>query len=279
MKQVLAILLFFLMVTPALAADQKESTYDSVMRTNTLRCGYVVWPPEFSKDPNTGKMSGMAYDIVMELARRLSLKIEWTEEVNFGNMIEGLNQDRYNMVCFTSYRESNHMRFVNFSNPVYYTGSGVFVRADDARFDGRDYAVFNDPKIIISTMDGEMSAIIADDQFPKAKTTALPQNSDFASLLLNVANGKADVTFADIAAARKFMMENPGQLKDISAGNPIRLWSHGFIYKKGDYDWSQTVNLVLAEMQEQGFTGRVLTKYKDYQGAFLPVAKPYEASK
>ena len=31
----------------------KESAYDRVLRTGVLKCGYSVWPPYYTQDPNT----------------------------------------------------------------------------------------------------------------------------------------------------------------------------------------------------------------------------------
>lgn len=52
-----------LMAFPAFAAE-KESSYDRVMRTRTLRCGYGIFQPMIMKDPNTRKISGIFVDIM-----------------------------------------------------------------------------------------------------------------------------------------------------------------------------------------------------------------------
>lgn len=271
---ILTFLLLFL-TCPAIA-QEKENVFDRVMRTGTIRCAYVVWPPEFTIDPNTGEMSGIAYDLTMELARRLDLKVEWAEEVNFANMAEGLAADRYDMVCFSTYRQSARVKRADYTAAFYYSGTGVFVRTDDHRFDGKAYEVFNDPSVTISTIDGEMSQIIASGQFPKAKTFSIPQNSDFASLLLNVANKKADVTFANQIAAKRFRLSNPGLIRDIAGNKPLRVFSHGFVIKKGELVWGKTLDQVIAEMQDQGFIERTLQKYDEADNpVFFPVAKPY----
>lgn len=43
----------------------KETAFERIMRTGTMRCGYVVWAPYLSVDPKTGQMGGVAYDYTM----------------------------------------------------------------------------------------------------------------------------------------------------------------------------------------------------------------------
>lgn len=75
------------------------STYDRVISTGTIRCGYIPYPPGSFKDPNTGKLTGVFVETMEEAARRLDLKVQWTEEVGWATMIEGLQTNRYDMVC------------------------------------------------------------------------------------------------------------------------------------------------------------------------------------
>ncbi|HOO50986.1 MAG TPA: hypothetical protein PLK94_06835, partial [Alphaproteobacteria bacterium] len=76
---------------PVVAAENaKETAYERVIRTGTLRCGYLTYPPLLMKDLKTGEMSGVAHDIMTEIGKRLSLDIEWTEEVGTDVMLQGI---------------------------------------------------------------------------------------------------------------------------------------------------------------------------------------------
>lgn len=57
MKRLLLALALLILALPAAAETGKESAYECVMRTGTLRCGYILLPPEMNKDPNTGALS------------------------------------------------------------------------------------------------------------------------------------------------------------------------------------------------------------------------------
>ena len=119
-------------------------------------------------------------------------------------MIEGLNTGRYDLVPCALWPTTARARYATFSQPLFYSGVGVYVRADDNRFAG-NLSRINDPSVKIATIDGEMAAAIAKTDFPRATEVALPQLSEIATMLLNVKEGKADVTFVEKYFAYEFM--------------------------------------------------------------------------
>jgi Bacterial extracellular solute-binding proteins, family 3 len=68
---------------------EAKSVYSRVIESGKIRCGYIPYEPGLIKDPNTGKFSGIMHDTMEEIAKSLNLKVEWTEEVGWGTMIEG----------------------------------------------------------------------------------------------------------------------------------------------------------------------------------------------
>jgi polar amino acid transport system substrate-binding protein len=245
------------------------------MLTKTLRCAYIILPPEFTKDANTGKLMGFSYDAAEELGKRMHWKIDWVEEVNFGTMSEGFKTDRYDAICFSLYRYSPFAAIFEYSVPMFYSGTGVYVRADDHRFDN-NLAAINDENVKVATMDAEMSQFVARDDFPKAKTVSLPQNSEMTQMMLMVETNKADVTFINNTNAGLYLQANPGKLRDIAADQPVRLFSHGFAFKKGELELLTTVNYVFEEMLNDGTMNKIVMAHEKIPGNFLFVAKPYQ---
>src|SRR5258708_19158322 len=67
--------------------SSKTSTlYDTVVSSGRLRCGYTIDPPGCLKNPNTGKLSGIGIETIELIGKHLGLKVEWTEEVDWGTM-------------------------------------------------------------------------------------------------------------------------------------------------------------------------------------------------
>jgi len=261
---------------PALAAENtKETAYDRVIRTGTLRCGYIILPPETVKDVNTGKLSGIAFDITEEVAKRLGVKVDWVEEVNFSTMTEGLNSNRFDAVCFSLYRYSIGAKYADFSTPLFYSKTGIYVREDDHRFD-KDFSLINNKDVTIATVDGEMSHYIAQDDFPNAQTFSMPQSTDLSQMMVSVETKKADVTFLNGIVAKGYLDANPGKIRDISGDTPLRVYSHGLMFAKGQYDLVKTIDLILAEMHDHGAIEKILNRYDPSGKTYLRVSKPYE---
>jgi ABC-type amino acid transport substrate-binding protein len=148
------------------------------------------------------------------------------------------------------------------------------VRANDTRFD-KDLSKLNDSKITLSIMDGTTLAVIAEQDFPNAKTLGVPQMSPLSDLLLNVSSGKADAVAIDNYLAKDFVAKNPGTLKDITPKNPVRVYPNGFIIKRDEFAFKQMIDAALLEMLYSGWVDATITKYEKYSHTFYRTVKPY----
>ncbi|HNQ91848.1 MAG TPA: ABC transporter substrate-binding protein [Alphaproteobacteria bacterium] len=280
MKKLLILFALISFAIPALAQDAKESTYKRVIRTKTIRCGYVVLPPHIIKDQNTGQMSGIIYDVMESAAKILDLRIDWSEEVGFANMDPGLQNGRYDAICFGYWQNPYQAKlgYIGFSTPLYYMPVGAFVRADDTRFD-KDIMAINDPSIRISSSDGMIAGMIAAQDFPKAQVVSLPNLTDITDNLMNVATGKADVTFLAFRDGFRFEEMNPGEIKNAAATQPVRVFASTIAFPQADHQFEIMLNTAFMQLINGGMMDRILKKYEEYPGAVLPVAKPYEIQK
>src|SRR5471030_950544 len=77
-------------VMPAAAADllQKEEIKVAMMPN---------YPPLEFKDPATGQLTGMDYDLGMEIGKRLNRKISW-QEIGFEQMVNAIATKRIDMI-------------------------------------------------------------------------------------------------------------------------------------------------------------------------------------
>lgn len=257
--------------------EKSQSAFERVRETRTLRCGYVIIPPEFARDANSGKFSGFSFDVAEELGRRLHWKIEWTQETNFGTMSEDLKANRFDALCFSLYRYSPIAGEFDYSVPMFYTGTNIYVRANDHRFDGR-IAAINNPNVTIAAIDAEMSQFIARDDFPLAKTYSMPQNTSLSEMMLAVQSQKADVAINNASVAAPYLLANPGALRELPLKKPIRIFSHGFAVKKGETELISTINTVFEEMHNDGTMGKFIAAHEKIPGTFLRVAQPYRTN-
>lgn len=227
-------------------------------------------------DPNTKQKSGIFFDIVNAAAAKLGLKVDWTEEVGYGEMIQGLNARRYDIVGSGVWINAARGKDADFTIPAYYDAVMPFVRQDDNRFD-QNLSILNSPQFTISTMDGELGAAIAQTTFPAAKTLQLPQTADFTQMILNVINHKADVVFLALAAARDFQAANPGTIKAVRPSQPIQVFPVAIMLPKGQYDLQSSLDYAITEMLTDGEIEAILQKYEKVPGSFVRSALPYQA--
>lgn len=256
------------------AAEPRSGAFSRVIADDTLRCGYIVYPPQLSKDPNTGALSGIAFDIVERIGKDLSLKIKWIEEVGAGSWQEGLKTGRFDMLCNPAWATTPRARIVAFSTPVFYTAVNAYARADDTRFD-KGLAVANSPAMTIATIDGSTSAAIAAEDFPLAKLDSLPDLTDFSQLLLEVQTRKADLAFSEASQFHIFDDHNQGKLRNVTPECPVRLIANAFFVAGDELRLLGMINTALANLHYSGFIDKVLDKYETRSGTWRRVAMPY----
>jgi ABC-type amino acid transport substrate-binding protein len=160
------------------------------------------------------------------------------------------------------------------TRPLFYSRTNIYVRADDARFDGHADAI-NDPAVRIATVDGEMAELIAKERFPKAQIVSLPQTTDLSQMLLSVATGKADVALVNDVVASGYLKANPGQIKTVATDRPLRVFSHGLAVGATETELGNLLDAALNEMDEQGILDRLLTEHELLPDSYLRVAPPY----
>ena len=254
---------------------QKESVYDPIIRTGVIRAAYITYPPAVIKDTTTGKLSGTFVDILEEVAKNLGVKVEWTEEVGWGAQIEGLNADRYDIVGSPVWANPNRGKLTTMSIPVYYSGIGVWVRANDNRFDS-DLSKINMPDVRIGTIDGETGDLIARTSFPNAQRVSSPQLTDISQKFLDVQTGKADVIFAEPFFGFEFLKNNPGTVKNIAAAKPIQVLGNCYMFKANEFQMKGMLDVAIENLQNSGYVDRVINKYEPFPGTFYRVADPYK---
>jgi polar amino acid transport system substrate-binding protein len=247
------------------------------MQQGKIRCGYVLYTPGCLKDPNTGKLSGIGIDTLELVAKNLGLRVEWTEEVGWGSMIEGLQTSRYDMVATPVWTNANRARLADFSNSLFYSPIFAYIKRGDKRFSGQDLDKINSDRYSIATIDGETAEIIAREDFPKAKTVSLPQLTDLSQLVLTVSSGKADVTFMEPASAADFIKHNPNAVEALNTQRPIRVFPNCWMFKRGQMEFKNMIDTALNQLINSGTVDKIIGKYEPAPHTLFRDALPYQA--
>lgn len=255
--------------------SSKDCLYDRVMASGKIRCGYFLFPPYSIKDPQTGKLSGIFVDTIEEAAKNLGLSVEWSEEVGYGSMVEGIKTGRYDLVPSGVWPNANRARYADFSVPLFYSGIVVYARADDNRFNS-NFKAINAKTVTISTIDGTVQDAMAHKDFPEAKVLSHPEMSDASQILLDVTSHKADVTFIEPGLAAIFLKSHPGSVKDVSPAKPLGVVGNTMMFKLGEPSFKSMLNTALSELINTGVVDKLIDKYEPGRGAYYRVSRPYD---
>jgi len=256
----------------------KQSLYDRVIRSGKIRCAYLIYPPGCLKEPNTGKLSGIGVEAIELVAKKLGLQIEWVEEIGWGTMLEGLNTRRYDLIATPVWTNAHRAKLVSFSKPLFYSPVFVFARKGDKKFKNH-WEQINSANVKIATIDGGTVEVIAEADFPKAGRLSMPELTDVSQLLLNVGSGKADITFAESTVADRYLHNNPGTIENINPQKPIRVFSSGWIFSRGEFEFKEMLDTVLDEVINSGAMDKIISKYEKAPNEVYRVALPYKLPK
>ncbi len=255
----IAVAALVISLTGSKATQPSVSVADNVITNNEIRIGYIVYPPLLSKDPSTGQLSGISYDLIEAAAQKLSLKTNWVEEVGWGSALEGLKTKRYDMLGTQMWPNSARAREAVFSAAPMDSVLYAYVKSGDKRFSD-DLSKLNSDQYTIGAVDGELAVFIAREDYPKAKVNMLPQLASYSESFLNIVNGKADVVFVEPSAANDFLKSNSGTIERASE-NPVRRYGLSFAFARGEESMASMWNVAVSEMVKDGTVARTLAKY------------------
>lgn len=259
----------------ATSATHKETAFERVMRTGTLRCGYYVFAPVTIRDPNTGKMSGFSVDMMESIAKRAGLKLEWSEEVTFGNWIPALQSKRFDVVCTPMWPEIPMAKAVAFTDPMFFASIFPLVRTSDNRFKN-DISRLNQPDVTFLTQDGNTTDLLARETFPKAKFYTVSSMTSGGEFYQSILANKADVVLTDNNALAQFKKMNGKALRLMDTDRPVKLQSFTLVVERNEMLLKDFLDQAIREMNNSGEIDRLLRKWEAEPGhTFLRVAQPF----
>ncbi|TAH33121.1 MAG: amino acid ABC transporter substrate-binding protein [Alphaproteobacteria bacterium] len=248
-----------------------EAVFQRVAATKTIRCGYFTWPPYITKDPNTGKLSGINYDIMEAIGKNLGLKIEWAAaEVGVGDAAAALEADKFDVMCASIWVSPGRGRAMTFTNPTFYSDVFAFARADDTRFDG-DLGKANNSSIRVVGIDGDYSADMALEKLPNATPVLLPSISSGSELMLQLASNKADIFFSDKGLVNDFAKTNPGKIRLVEGVGMVRVYGESLAVRLGEYKLRDLINISILQLTNDGVIEKIVRQYaKKYDADMNP---------
>lgn len=265
---ILYLVLFALYAGYALRGPQPEqigaqaATIDAfakVQASKTLRCGYIEWPPYLMRDPNTNALSGFTYDLASKMAENLGWKVDWVMPVLLGQEDAAMQSGGIDAICGAQVPiNPRQALFLDHSQPYGLLPAFAYVRYDAAE---ASLSALNDPKITVTTMDGDISPILRQNFLPITKEHALPNNIDPKQMSLDVMYRKADVALLDAPSFINFDKAYPNKLRRIESA-PLAIYPMVISVAKGEARLQKTISDTIAYMHNSGQIAKIFSDYK-----------------
>jgi ABC-type amino acid transport substrate-binding protein len=266
----------FILTQPKLTAGKGETAYERVIRTGVLRCAYGLWEPAVMRDPNSGQISGIVYDIMQEIGKSLDLKVEYTLEVPWDSIGIALQTHKVDAHCAGIWATPARGRVMAFSHPLFFSQTVAVARSGDHRFDFNLDRI-NQPDVTVALSDDDITTEIYRHDFPRAKKYELAQFSPPEELLLAVATKKADIAISALARIQTFEKSYPGKVRAIPTKKPLRVYPDTVAVNIDEEELLHVLNTAIDQMIDSGEVDRLVAKYRaKYNMDFLiPVSRPY----
>lgn len=256
-------------------AQSTLSVYERVVKDSVIRCGYTIYPPGCIKD-SSGKLVGVFVETLEKAAADLGLRVQWVEEVGWETQIQGLENDRYDMMGSSVWSNPKRAKLTSLSVPLYFSPIGIYVRSEDARFNNvTDWTVLNDAQYKISVVDGGTGDVIRKNRFSNATAISLPENTDFGTSFLDVVNKKADFLLMEPYQASKFIQSNGFKVKNIATSQPLYIFGNSYMFKRNQGEFEHMINTEIQNLINNGYVDDLLAKYEKFPNSFLRVQRSY----
>jgi ABC-type amino acid transport substrate-binding protein len=258
---------------PVIAA---ETSYERVIRTGTLRCGYEYWDGGLMRDDTTGQLSGPWVEIMDSMGKALALKIEWTSQVGYSDVGAALKANKIDAFCNGIWTSAAKAKEISFSTPLAYNALEAFVRGDDHRFDD-NLALLDDPGVKLAVIEADNSDFIAQQDFPKAQKDSLGSlNGTDSTLLMDVMTGKADATFTIAGLWHEFEKTNPGKIRRAAPDRKLRVFGLAIAVNNDDPRMLTMIDAGVQETQNSGFLDKILDQAnQQWPEMYIKALKPY----
>jgi len=232
------------------APRQAAGIIQTIDKKGILRAGYGVFPPYSQEDPSTGKVSGVAVDIVEEIARQIGAKVEW-KRFNWNTMAADLKRGEYDVLADAVFQTPARGREFLFTEPYAYFAIGIgVVKRGDNRF--ANFDEINDPSITVAVGQGFAEETFVKARAPEAKLLSIPSSADTALPINAVVAGRADIAVVNLEDAKRFVGANPADLRIIWDDNPPAYVPAGFALRFSDFAGKQFLDVALRNLRTTG---------------------------
>lgn len=236
------------------AGAQEKSDLQIVRDRGAVRIGAVHAPPYYSKDPATGKWSGLVPEIADLVFSKIGIKIEYVE-TQWGTAVAGLQSDKFDLIG--AYNATPERALViDFTRPLGYLLIGVVTLKDDAD-KWKTWRGLDKNTTRISAIDGAGATKAAEVMLKNVKWIRTASND---AMLLELESGRSDVVLSNHLTISKYI-EARRKGRMVIPEPPLRQPTSFGLRKHASKDLRDWLNVALAFYEADGSLEAIWQKY------------------
>lgn len=243
----IVLLLMAVMMLPVVRAE--AGCLEDISARGVIRIGTTGdYIPMSYLNPQTGEYEGIDAELSQLIADSLGVKIQYVP-TTWPTLAADTQAGKFDIAICGISRNYNRARTMAMSDAY---GEGIFgktilCRAKDAnRF--QSLADIDRPEVCVMINPGGTNEKFAHANLKQAKIIVYNDNADIPR---QIAEGKADIMITETVEAAHYVRMDKrlaAPLKD----TPFTRHSCGILMKKGDQEWLNYINFVLAELKMDG---------------------------
>ncbi len=251
-------------------AGDGDKTYNRVMKSGTLRCGYTIWPDALEADAEGKPVSGYYLDIMRKVGGELGVSVQWVHETAWEKVGDELRDGTIDMHCGHVCVDAVTKKHLWWSLPFVHVPDYVFVKVSNDRFS--EISDLNNKSVTIAVIKNSAMDNAAKFYFRKARILYV---KDLNELYEAVAEGRADASFAALHVIEKLMEIHDGAIRHLE--KPVRYCKGGFLYPlEGDGLLKRKVDTIIQNLIASGEAADIVSITLPEDGRYwIPPVSPY----
>ena len=208
-------------------------------------------------NPQTGEYEGIDAELSKLIAESLGVEIEYVP-TTWPTLTADTLAGKFDIALCGISRNYNRAKIMAMSDAY---GEGIFGKtilcrkADAKKF--RTVSDLNRPEVRIMINPGGTNEKFARANLPQAQLIVHNENADIPR---QIAEGKADVMITETVEAAQYIKKD-SRLAAPLINAPFPRHSCGILMEKGDQEWLNYTNFVLAELRMDGTMAKLEEKY------------------
>src|SRR3954466_3149805 len=206
-------------------------------------------------DTQTNTIQGVMVDIARAVGKESGFEVQ-IEPMQFSALIGALTSNRIDIVAAAMYITEPRKQVIDFSDPIYTYGDGLFVPKSDTK----DYKTLED--LTGLTVGAQVGTAYVE---PLQKSGFFPEVKIYETLpdiIRDVNAGRRKAGFADFPIVAYTLQQ--GRFPDVrlvSGYKPMVVGSVGIGVRKSDQELLKKVNASLAKIKADGTLKQILAKW------------------